>query len=154
VNSIVLSLRLATWLCLAFVFTHGAGAAPDPEPPLTNAEALKKMQGTWQIVSVENDGVPLPAKEDASQVVVEKKSFVIKGVSRREPYIIRLDASAKTPRIDMTFDGPKSFPGLGIFKFEADKLIIVNAEPGKSRPTKFDSKTGTKFVLRRPKAGK
>jgi uncharacterized protein (TIGR03067 family) len=152
VKSIVATLRLTALLCLTFAFAH-AGSA-DPEPPLTNAEALKKMQGRWEIVSLEFDGTPAGASDDASMVVIEKDRLVIKGASRHEPYTFKLDAGARPPRIDLTFDRPQSRPSPGIFKFEAGKLIIVNGGVGEARPSKFDGKTGTKFVLRRPKAGK
>jgi uncharacterized protein (TIGR03067 family) len=143
VKSIATALLLAATLGLA-------SAAPVP-PPTSPSAVLKMLEGTWEVVSLEVDGVALGADQDATSVVVEKDRLVIKGDSRVEPYTFKLDTSARPWRIDLTFDRPNSRPSPGILKFEWDKLTIVCGEAGGARPEKFDGKSGTKFVLRKAK---
>ena len=66
-------------------------------------------------------------------------------------YTVKLDTGTEPARIDLTFDSPDSRPVPGIFKFDADKLIVLCGKAGGPRPDSFDGKAGTKFVLRRAK---
>jgi uncharacterized protein (TIGR03067 family) len=125
---------------------------------LTNAQALEKMQGTWEVVSLEHDGVPINLRDregDVRTVVVRKDSYVIRGVSRREPYVITNLSTRTAPwRIDMKFANPGSPPSRpipGSFKFEGDKLLIMKGEAGGQPPDNFDAKCPTKIVLRKAK---
>jgi uncharacterized protein (TIGR03067 family) len=142
-NSIVTALLATAPMCVL--------SAPVPAQP-GSGEVLKQLQGVWDIVSLEVEGEPLGAGQDATTIVVEKDRLVVKGVSRVEPYTFTLDTSVRPWRIDLTFDRPKSRPSPGSFMFEGDKLTIVSGEAGGTRPEKFDGKSGTKFVLKKAKA--
>jgi uncharacterized protein (TIGR03067 family) len=150
VKRIATALLLAATLGLAGAFGPEAPAAPAP-PPTSASAVLKMLEGTWEVVSLEVDGVALGADQDATFVVVEKDRLVIKGASRVEPYTFKLDTTARPWRIDLTFDRPDARPSPGILKFEADKLTIVSGGAGGTRPDKFDGKSGTKFVLKKAK---
>jgi uncharacterized protein (TIGR03067 family) len=161
-ESVVVAAALGASLAtLACFLGPAALAAPAPEArdkKLSSAQALEKMQGTWQVVSIEHDGVPVKHRDrawDVSNVVVQKDRFVIRGASRREPYVIKVDTRRTPWRIYKTFANPGSPPSRphpGIFKFEGDRLIILSNQPGERLPNKFDAKCATKFVLRKAKA--
>jgi uncharacterized protein (TIGR03067 family) len=129
--------------------------APAPLPrPDRAGEALKRMQGVWEVVSLQHGGVEVERKkEDVTAVVVEKDRLVVQGATRREEYVVTLDARGKPPRIDFHFRRRGTSPAPGIFQFEKDRLTIVVGETGKPPPTRFDGKPPTRFVLRKARAG-
>jgi uncharacterized protein (TIGR03067 family) len=147
----------AAALWLACVLGPAAPAAPAPmkDKKLTNAQALEKMQGSWEVVSIEHDGVRINHRDrewDVRDVVVQKDSYVVRGASRREPYVIKLDTRSTPWRIAMTFANPGSPPSrpvAGIFKFERDRLIILLNGGSGRLPDRFEAKCATKFVLRK-----
>jgi uncharacterized protein (TIGR03067 family) len=136
---------LALWLACAPV---GADKGVDPEPPLTPAEALKRMEGEWTVLSLKEEGKDLRREMDVEAVVFRKGSMVVKGKGRREGHAVRFDPKAPSHIDILTADG-KGPPGPGIFKFEKGKLLMAFAPVGKPRPAKFDDPDATIFVLRR-----
>lgn len=108
--------------------------------------------GKWVIESVARDGKDAPALKGAVRVH-ENGSYTITPAkdSKAQPSggAYTVDAS-KTPAIlDMkpkggNYDGKTL---LGIVKVEGDVMTICFAEPGKERPTKFESTPGAGLVL-------
>jgi uncharacterized protein (TIGR03067 family) len=129
---------------------------PDPEPVNSSEIDLKKLQGAWDIVRVEEAGKNIADKAAGTVAVFKKDQVIIREPKRKrdEPATIKLDARKKPAHIDIIPDkGNKKEILRGIYKLTKDELIIVFAERGTQRPTKFDGGQGqVKLVFRRQKA--
>jgi uncharacterized protein (TIGR03067 family) len=118
---------------------------------------LAKFQGNWVVESVIVEGKELPAEV----VKVFKMSFkdgdytVLIGQEKTEG-TFRLDPSKNPKTIDIVPDnGPdRGRKQPGIYAFDDDKIKICAAQPGKERPTNFETKDKigyTVMTLRREK---
>jgi uncharacterized protein (TIGR03067 family) len=111
---------------------------------------LKKLEGTWGMVSGEAKGEKLPESivKNAKLTIVGDKHTVKVG----EDNIIgthKLDPTMKPKAIDaMDTEGPfKGKTTLGIYKLEQGVFTVCFAPPGKDRPTAFTTKSGTGELL-------
>ena len=145
---------------LLFALPVLAGEVPDPEPRSSSELDLRKMQGTWTIVRVEQNGVDATKEKGAALFLFKKDQILInEGGKRAESLTIKLDAR-KTPRqIDLrpsVGGGPKGGAEVvrGIYKFQKGELIIVFNKPPRARPAKFDAGVEMKVVLGRKKGKK
>lgn len=113
---------------------------------------MKAVAGKWEVVSVMRDG-----QVDAA----------LKGAIREHEmakYTITPPAGSKAPAVTGAFfvDGTQTPPIIdmkpaerrykdqtlkGIVKLDGDTLTIAFAEPGKERPTAFESKPGSGVVV-------
>jgi uncharacterized protein (TIGR03067 family) len=118
---------------------------------------LDRFQGNWAVESVIVEGKELPAEVVMSfkMSFKENEYKVLIGQDKTEG-IFRLDDSKNPKTIDIIPDnGPdRGRKQLGIYQFDGDKLKISAAQPGKDRPTNFDTKDKvgyTVMILRRVK---
>ncbi len=111
---------------------------------------LKRLEGTWVLVSGENDGKKVSADAlkksrltfEGDKHTVKEGDTIFKGTHKLEP--------TKTPKaIDITdTEGPfKGKTVLGIYVLDGDEFKICYALPGKDRPEKFSAKAGTGYRL-------
>ena len=107
---------------------------------------LKKLEGTWSMVSGEAKGEKLPENtiKGAKLTIVGDKHTVKIG----EDTIIgthKLDPTKKPKEIDaMDTEGPfKGKTVFGIYKLEKDEFTVCFASAGKERPKEFTTKSGT-----------
>ena len=107
---------------------------------------LKKLEGTWSMVSGEAKGEKLPEStiKSAKLTIVGDKHTVKVG----EDTIIgthKLDPTKKPKAIDaMDIEGPfKGKTTFGIYKVEKGVFTVCFAPPGKDRPKEFTTKSGT-----------
>ncbi|MCE9568246.1 MAG: TIGR03067 domain-containing protein [Planctomycetes bacterium] len=133
-------------LLLSFVFAlglFGIAAAEDKKDPSV---------GKWVVESVIRDGKAIDAYKGGTRVNGGGKYTFTPPAESKIPATTgtyTIDAS-KTP---ITFDAVAkggTFDGktlLGIFKVEGDTMTVAFAEPGKERPTKFESAAGSGVVL-------
>ncbi len=128
--------------CAILLVTLGMlAAAPDD-----SATDLKNMEGTWVLVSGEEEGKSiseqtlkgskLEIKGDKHNVKVGNDTFV--GTHK-------IDASKKPKTINAS-DTEGKFKGktsLGIYELKADEFKVCFAPPDKERPKEFTTKSGT-----------
>jgi uncharacterized protein (TIGR03067 family) len=110
---------------------------------------MKKLEGTWQLISAMKDGKETPAE------VVKKIRVVIKG-GKHSVYFGDEVAAKEIPfAVDPTKDPRTTVDTLpdgreikGIYNLDGDMLTSCVAEAGKDRPSEFDSKPGSGHTLR------
>ncbi len=111
---------------------------------------LKKLEGTWSMVSGEAKGEKLPEStvKSAKLTIVGDKHTVKVG----EDTIIgthKLDPTTKPKSIDaIDTEGPlKGKMVFGIYKVEKCVFTVCFASPDKDRPKEFTTKSGTGELL-------
>ena len=113
-------------------------------------EDLKKLQGTWDRVSMELEGKQLPAEMikgwtaayEGDRLTLRTKD----GVYRHG--IVTLDPS-RTPKATNTWDADGPFADQtvpGIYEINGDTMKVCFAKPGQKRPTEFTTKKGPGFL--------
>jgi uncharacterized protein (TIGR03067 family) len=124
-----------------------AASADDTRDEAVKKE-LKRLEGTWVVVSVVFDGLPSPPEEALKdQAIVrkgEKETTTLKGKETGKG-TVKVDPTKKPAEIDYTFDGgPNDGKTLrGIYKVEGDTMTVCYGPLGKDRPTEFESKKGS-----------
>jgi uncharacterized protein (TIGR03067 family) len=115
-----------------------------------NQKELERFQGTWRYESIESDGETIPAEtfkdwrlvKEGDRYTFTQGDAVYKGT-------FKVDVS-KTPKtIDITrTEGPEGgMKSAGIYELDGDTYKVCLAPPGKDRPTAFESKAGSGYVL-------
>src|SRR5262249_7700440 len=115
---------------------------------------LKKLKGTWTLVSGQVDGKPVSEENVKKSKITrdgEKASLVTPHVSDKPiKATIKVDPTRTPKEMDFTrSEGPNAnTPILAIYEFDGeDKYRICYDPSGKSRPKEFVSKEGTGFIL-------
>lgn len=131
-------------IALAAVFaSFGLTAAADEKDP---------TKGKWVIESVKRDGKEVDALKGAVREHADGKyTLTPASGSKAQPTsgTYKLDTSKSPATIDIvvkggTYDGKTL---LGIAKLDGDTLTVAFGEPGKDRPTAFESKAGSGVVV-------
>ena len=130
-------------LSLALLAGAFAASAADDKDPTA---------GKWVIESVTRDGKAADALKGATREHAGGKYTITPAAgSKAQPTTgnYTVDATKTPAAIDMkpkggNYDGKTL---LGIVKVEGDTMTIAFAEPGKERPTKFESAAGSGVVL-------
>jgi uncharacterized protein (TIGR03067 family) len=119
-------------------------------PPGGAGDDLKKLEGTWALVSGEQEGRPLPPE------TLKTASLLIKGdhhtVKVGQDLFVgthKLDPARMPKQIDaMDTEGVfKGKTSLGIYKLTAEEFTVCFAPPGKDRPKEFTTKSGAATML-------
>lgn len=140
---------MRTLICvtLASLFVIGIAAAGD------DAKAdLKRLQGTWQVVSAISKGEKVPAEDIFElELVIEGDKINVREKGKvQERMTFKIDPAKKPPAIDFTHtDGPKKDKvDHAIYQLDGDNLkICVNEESGGARPRAFASNAGSTYSL-------
>jgi uncharacterized protein (TIGR03067 family) len=119
---------------------------------------LELMQGEWQMQSMERDGKKVPDQlVKTYKRTVKRNQYTVtwkeEGQNQFLNTVITVDATQNPKAVDvLLLSGP--FIGkkrLGIYKIEGDTETVCLAQPGKDRPSRFDSKQGALHVWIRVK---
>jgi uncharacterized protein (TIGR03067 family) len=108
-----------------------------------------RLQGTWVAVSINARGKDVPAEQAGTFRITfagdRMKTHRLLEDAKEIPY--RLDPEQTPKAIDFQ---PVPGPGLGIYAFDGDKLLLCITEGGALRPTDFKPGEGrTVVVLKR-----
>ena len=119
-------------------------AADDPK------DELKKLEGTYKMVSSEEKGKKLPdetVKDATLKIAGDKHTAKVGNVTIVG--IHKVDPTKKPAEIDASdTEGPfKGMTRLGIYKLEGDLFTFCFPLPGKDRPVQFSTTSGTGHVL-------
>jgi len=108
---------------------------------------IEKLQGTWNIVSLEMDGQKYPP--GGSQIVIQGGQFTSLNMGAEYSGRMVVDPSASPKAFDLLFEtGPESGNrSLGIYELDDDTWKICLGLTGKKRPKKFVSAPGTGHAL-------
>jgi uncharacterized protein (TIGR03067 family) len=111
---------------------------------------LDKLQGTWNVTSLETDGQKLPATAfNEARIVIEGDKFTSLGMGAEYKGSVKLDPASKPKAFDLLFTAghAKGHRNLGIYKLAGDKWTICLATRGNKRPGKFATAPATGFAL-------
>jgi uncharacterized protein (TIGR03067 family) len=122
-------------------------------------EEMKKLEGTWNVVTATVDGKEAPADAlKGVQIVFKGDTFSVRK-DGKEVYggTYKIDPTKSPPTMDTTVTSgeDKGKTDKGIYKLEGDMLTTVFPEDDKAeRPKTFESKPGSKLemtILKRAK---
>jgi uncharacterized protein (TIGR03067 family) len=140
-------------LVLAAAFVLVAAA---PERPVRDDG--DRVQGTWSVVSLVNNGKPAPKGSlKKQQLIFEGTHFALEGGKEEYRGTFRLHPKRSPPWIDTVFhdvDKKEKGRALGIYRLTGNELTIAWNENGKDRPRALESAPGSGvrlIVVRRPK---
>jgi uncharacterized protein (TIGR03067 family) len=122
---------------------------------------VKKLQGTWTIVSIEVDGAkPTGPKVDevlkTGTLTFDGNTLQTKFPMKSDKGTFKLDPDKKPKQIDVEFEGrgKNGKPDLGIYEFDGETLKLCFVSGGGPRPTGFktakqDQGEAIYFVLKK-----
>lgn len=118
-----------------------------------NAGDLKKMQGTWSVEKMVENGREAPAKDlKGIQMTIRGHNYHFTGGEENYKGYLRIDSSKKPKQLEATFvesNGEEKGRALGIYELQGDTLKMCWRHEGKDRPTEFASErgSGTRYVV-------
>jgi uncharacterized protein (TIGR03067 family) len=142
----------------------GLGFATPADEAAAKQE-LAKLEGTWRVVQVEENGMKFP--EDAiraaeGSVTVKGDQHTLRhGGQDRGTVTVKVDPTAKPKHYDLII--PKDAPGpdagktlRGIYELDGDNWKLCIDKTGAGRPTDFTAAAGSGrslVIMKRDKAG-
>ncbi|HYL77809.1 MAG TPA: TIGR03067 domain-containing protein, partial [Bryobacteraceae bacterium] len=116
---------------------------------------LEKLQGTWNIVELEMDGLAMGDSGDA-RIVVKGERFTTVSMGAAYEGTVRVDEAQSPKTLDLKFTkGPeKGNVNYGIYELDGDTWKICLNTQGKRRPKKFTTSGGSGLALEILKRGR
>jgi uncharacterized protein (TIGR03067 family) len=111
---------------------------------------LERFQGTWNFVSMEQDGKQMPKTDQPHTVTFQGDKFTVKiGDMIVQAGTNKLDADKKPKTVDATVTEGESKGNtmLGIYEIEGDTIKACFDPQGKKRPTEFKTTAGSGHFL-------
>jgi RNA polymerase sigma factor (sigma-70 family) len=139
--------------------TARASANPQGANPKAPAgDDLAKLQGTWSVVALEQDGEDVSPIPEPGIVIAGNAWITINPKPSQNPTKVMtftLDPAREPKTIDVTGVGAEKAPVmLGIYRVDGPNLLVCFDPKGVKRPTEFDTKPGSGHnlaILRRAK---
>jgi uncharacterized protein (TIGR03067 family) len=124
-----------------------AGSVLAAEAPKEDAarKDLEKMQGTWTLVALEENGkTATEARRQEFRVTITGERFIFTVGGDTHDGFYRLDPTRKPRAMDILLEeGPlKGKTKLAIYDFEGDYFKVAVPQPGKDRPKDFAPAAG------------
>jgi uncharacterized protein (TIGR03067 family) len=115
---------------------------------------LERLQGTWQAVSVEEDGRTSPAEQtERTRVTIYDDNYALHVKDRVFHGFIGEIDPGKAPqaidfiRVRLPIGPSKRY--LGIYRLDGEELLFCMAAAGKERPAAFTAQPGSGQALAR-----
>ena len=125
--------------------------APDPE---VVKKELAKLQGTWRVVGVEENGQKLPEdklRAAKGTVVIDGDKHTLRyGDKSQGTVTVKVDPTTKPRQYDLVVPdkGGKDKLQFGIYELEGDTWkLCLNKSGAGGRPTELSGKAGSGWVL-------
>ncbi len=138
------------WKLLSMVVAGLLLAADNPSKDDVKQEA-KKLNGTWKVDSIVQDGQKMDAEEAHKWVVtMDGDKYVVKVDGQiLEEGKIKIDPSKSPKHIDIspTTGNDAGSTRKGIYEVKGDEQKICFAPPDQERPKEFSSKEGSGRLL-------
>jgi uncharacterized protein (TIGR03067 family) len=115
-----------------------------------NAKEYRAFEGTWRTVSIQADGKDLPAEAfKSSRLICKGCDFttITDDGTSRGTFLVDATKSPKTMDITITEGGAKGVTFRGIYELKGDTYKLCGSPKGKERPTEFDGKPGSGYIL-------
>ncbi|MEQ1823791.1 MAG: TIGR03067 domain-containing protein [Fimbriimonadaceae bacterium] len=115
-----------------------------------HVETLRSMEGTWEFVDLEVDGMAMPAAAMGnSRLLIDGDRFRMESPEATYEGIFTIDVDARPRQITINFvEGPEAGnQSLGIFELNGDHLKICLGLTGASRPSEFVTTGGSGHAL-------
>lgn len=128
------------------VLSVGLLIAADAKDDDAAKKELKKLSGTYVLVSGESKGEKLPEKQiKGISLVIEGDKYTLRIGDKTLSGTQKIDPTKRPKEIEaMDTEGPnKGKTILGIYKLEKDEFTVCFAATGKDRPKEFRTKSGT-----------
>ena len=140
-NPMILILR-ASMAMILFVLIAAVVANPVEDE-------VKKLEGTWVVVSATLDGKPIESEERAREVSFAGYKLVIKTeAGKEEKWTFKIDPTKKPKTLDVTPE-VKATPakvGSAIYELDGDRLKICIDDP---RPKEFTDTDQPLLIFKR-----
>jgi uncharacterized protein (TIGR03067 family) len=133
--------------------THAAPADEQAKKTDKTAEDQKNLQGTWIMMTEEDQGRTLPEEtlQKRFRLVIEGAKWTLKENqgSERKEWNVKLDSTRSPKQGDFTylFGNNKGKVAFAIYELKGDALKLCIADPGERRPKKFDGKGKNTLIL-------
>jgi uncharacterized protein (TIGR03067 family) len=144
-------------LALALAVATSLWAAPDkPSKDDKLKKEMKKLEGTWTVVTQERGGSPV--KNSKGTFTFAKSKYTIRWDKDKHEKggKFKVDPTKSPKEMDIVADTPGGEVKLkGIYQIKGDSLKMCIDQKGGERPTKFTTLAGTGqilIVLKRAKA--
>jgi uncharacterized protein (TIGR03067 family) len=112
--------------------------------------ARADVEGSWRPVTAELDGNRLPGAELAElRLTLTATSYTLTNALGDDRGVVKKDGSQTPMTMDVTgTEGPNQGKTmLAIYQLSGDRLTICYDLTGKSRPTKFETRPGSRRFL-------
>ncbi len=114
---------------------------PERDAPPTAEAELMRLQGSWQVIAMQDRGEKVAeVVARAIELVIQKDSAVLQtGGEIGGAFQLRLDPTGEPRKVDLTStrDEDAGTRYAGIYRVEGDRLQIALNEPGRHRPRGF-----------------
>jgi uncharacterized protein (TIGR03067 family) len=134
-----------------------ASLLPAAPAPKDESKDKEKIQGTWEIVSVDLGGFRQPGGAYRGWQFVFKEDKMLRQINGQlnREYTFKLDPTQKLKTIDLTYPiREETGKEIGIYELDGDTLKWCIDNDGLERPTEFNSPANTNVevvVLKRVK---
>lgn len=120
------------------------------EIPVKMNEELEKLQGSWEVVTLEVEGQRVPAAFfSGAKIVIDGDNFSTIAMGAAYAGTLTLDIASNPRRFDVLFnEGPhKGQASLGIYELSGSTWKICLGFAGKDRPKDFATTAGSGHAL-------